>query len=370
MTATPLRELLRQALEAGCDLEEVQEMVGRGDGPVAARELAAILAGDDADLAMLAAGAMQALDWEWVRPALLSLDPIALAPAARTFMAMCFIEGGEEPPFTLTRRDLLAGFAAGIEHMSEGDIDEFLEDVGATPEELEEVLGSLVVDADEWGRSKTESTPLGRFRQALADELADLAPTDRGAHLDTAYLVDDYLDGWSDCHGPEEITFTDLLGFAGWYLIAHTSASPRAISEHLERLPRIIEVIDRHYDTRLARAWAEESGGLAEEITRALEVSDLLSRQASHPHPSTQEEEGHWELTSVSDTGVEVRRLGDGQVASPVLLDRDTVARLRPGDVLNLVLGHADAGWAPLEAGPAYPARVAPLFHRAAQRSG
>ena len=362
MTETELRDLLRQCLEVGCDLEEVQELVRRNGGASLAPQLAAIVTDDDRELAMLAAGVLPAIPWESARPALAALDGERLTPTARTLVAMCFIEAGEQPPFTLTRRDLLAGFAAGLDHMTRDDIDEFLEDVGATPEELEEVLGRLVVDSDEWGRPTGDATPLGAFRAILSDELAGLPPVERGAHLDTAYLLDDYLDGWTDCSGPEEVTASDLSGFAGWYLIAHTSATPSSILEHVHRLPKVIEVIDRHFDTRLCRDWERESRGLAEDVARALSVPDLIGQRSTEAAGDEEAEGGHWEFVGRRDDGVVLRRLEDGTEVGSVVFPREALEALQPGDILNLVLGRRDRGWVALDAGPVYPARVSSVF--------
>lgn len=368
MIGTPLRELLRQALEADCDLEEVQEMVQRDGGATVPDDLAAIIAGGDRDLAILAAGASRVVPWEAMKPALLRLDREALGSPARTLITMCFVDNNEEPPFMLTRGDVISGvrFGHGAEDGAEDLLEDLLEDVGATPEEIEEVLGNLVRDADEWGRPSAESAPLSSFRSILADELAVLPSVQRGAHLDTAYLLDDYLDGWTDCGGAEEITVNDLLGFAGWYLIAHTSASPASITEHLSRLPRLLAVIDKHFDTHLGSGWAEEADAIATDVTRVLELAEATAHGLGAASAGIERaEEGHWEFLGARSGGAAVRRLEDGREIAPVALPEPAMALVRVGDVLNLLIAPAGEWWNPVDAGPAYPARVGPFFHRA-----
>jgi hypothetical protein len=308
--------------------------------------------------------------WETAALALRGLDVDGLTPAARTLVAMCFVDAGEEPPFTLTRRDLLAGFAVGMSEMSEGDIEEFLDEVGATPEELEEVLGQLTQDADEWGRPTSESSPLHDFRSTLSDELMDLTSVARGAHLDTLYLLDDYLDSWTDCRGTEEVTVEDLIGFSAWYLIAHTSATQAAVVEHIERLPRIAAIIDRHFGTHLVAEWSEQASGLDAEVARAMEATDLIAEALGGPCASVDTaEDGHWEILAKEPTGLRLRRLEDGAELGPAVLSKPAFDHLREGDVVNLLLAEGNKAWTALDAGPAYPARVAELFRARADHS-
>jgi hypothetical protein len=157
-----------------------------------------------------------------------------------------------------------------------------------------------------------------------------------------------------------------LVGFGGWYLVAHTSASPRSVVEHLERLPHIIDVIDRHFGTRLASGWGLEGNGLAADVGRALELSDLLGHGLGGPCASIEgAEEGHWEFLEERASGLTLRRLEDGFNLDGVSLSPPVRSKLEPGDIVNMVLGRRDNTWVPLDAGPAYPARVSSMFHRA-----
>jgi hypothetical protein len=366
MTPTPLQEILRQAREAECDLEEVSEMVERDAGPAVADEIAAMVAAGHPDLALLVSGAVRALPWEHVRAALERLDPAGLAPSARALLATCYLEQGDDPPFTLTRADLRAGVGRRLAALSDDEIDEFLDDVDTTAEDFEELLGGHAGDADEWGRSLEGSTPLGAFRAILADELGALPFVARGAHLDTVVLLDDYLDAWTDCAGPEEITLDDLLGFAAWYLIAHTSASPGAITQHLGRVPAIVAVIDRHFDTHLEAAWSAVAVALLADIHRVLRIWELLTRpRLVSESDASEAEDGHWEFVDYVGAGCGLVRIEDGSLVRPVLFPDSVTELLRPGDILNLVLGPMAEGWVPLEAGPVYPARVAATFEEA-----